>query len=116
MLQPPGGGSSNLFGGYEDDSAASRRPNKMASKIFAEPEQPQSVPRRSNPPGQTCFFCQGYELFSEGLEIRDDLRVNTHFVPRAVIVIYLQIFMYVYSWEVGHPGCWFSCFIVALSL
>ncbi|XP_039980070.1 jupiter microtubule associated homolog 2 [Xiphias gladius] len=51
VLQPPGGGSSNLFGGYEDDSAASRRPNKMASKVFAPPEEPQSVPRRSNPPG-----------------------------------------------------------------
>lgn len=50
VLQPPGGGSSNLFGGYEDD-AASRRPNKMASKVFAPPEEPQSVPRRSNPPG-----------------------------------------------------------------
>lgn len=53
MLQPPGGGSSNLFGGYEDDSAASRRPHKMESKIFAPPEQSQSVPRRSNPPGLT---------------------------------------------------------------
>lgn len=52
VLQPPGGGSSNLFGGYEDDTA-SRRPNKMASKVFAPPEEPQSVPRRSNPPGQT---------------------------------------------------------------
>lgn len=53
VLQPPGGGSSNLFGGYEDDSAASRKPNKMASKVFAPPEQSQSVPKRSNPPGQT---------------------------------------------------------------
>ncbi|XP_008303483.1 jupiter microtubule associated homolog 2 isoform X1 [Stegastes partitus] len=53
VLQPPGGGSSNLFGGYEDDSAATRRPNKMASKVFAPPEEPQSVPKRSNPPGQT---------------------------------------------------------------
>lgn len=53
VLQPPGGGSSNLFGGYEDDSAASRRPHKMASKVFAPPEEPQSVPKRSNPPGQT---------------------------------------------------------------
>uniref|UniRef100_A0A3Q1B967 Jupiter microtubule associated homolog 2 n=2 Tax=Amphiprion ocellaris TaxID=80972 RepID=A0A3Q1B967_AMPOC len=51
VLQPPGGGSSNVFGGYEDDSAAMRRPNKMASKVFAAPEEPQSVPKRSNPPG-----------------------------------------------------------------
>ncbi|KAF1379331.1 hypothetical protein PFLUV_G00174970 [Perca fluviatilis] len=53
VLQPPGGGSSNLFGGYEDDSAASRRPNKMASKVFAPAEESQCVPKRSNPPGQT---------------------------------------------------------------
>ncbi|XP_073350976.1 jupiter microtubule associated homolog 2 [Pagrus major] len=51
VLQPPGGGSSNLFGGYEEDSAASRRPHKMASKVFAPPEQPETVPKRSNPPG-----------------------------------------------------------------
>ncbi|XP_051245368.1 jupiter microtubule associated homolog 2 [Dicentrarchus labrax] len=51
VLQPPGGGSSNLFGGFEEDSAPSRRPNKMASKVFAPAEPPQSVPRRSNPPG-----------------------------------------------------------------
>lgn len=56
VLQPPGGGSSNLFGGYEEDSAPSRRPNKMASKVFAPPEQPQSAPRRSNPPGQTSLL------------------------------------------------------------
>ncbi|KAG7505918.1 hypothetical protein JOB18_042649 [Solea senegalensis] len=51
VLRPPGGGSSNLFGGYEDDAAASRRPNKMASKVFSPPEEPQNMPRRSNPPG-----------------------------------------------------------------
>lgn len=56
VLQPPGGGSSNLFGGYEEDSAASRRPHKMASKVFAPPEQPETVPKRSNPPGQTNFL------------------------------------------------------------
>lgn len=51
VLQPPGGGSSNLFGGYEDDSAPSRRPNRMASNVFAAPEGPQNVSKRSNPPG-----------------------------------------------------------------
>ncbi|XP_056263001.1 jupiter microtubule associated homolog 2 [Pseudoliparis swirei] len=51
VLQPPGGGSSNLFGAYEDDSAAPRRPNRMASKLFAPPEESQSAPKRSNPPG-----------------------------------------------------------------
>lgn len=58
VLQPPGGGSSNLFGGYEDDAGASRKPNKMASKVFAPPEQPQNVPRRSNPPGQAILSGQ----------------------------------------------------------
>lgn len=51
VLRPPGGGSSNLFGGFEDDAAAQRRPNKMASSVFAPPEEPQSAPKRSNPPG-----------------------------------------------------------------
>ncbi|XP_007562892.1 jupiter microtubule associated homolog 2 isoform X1 [Poecilia formosa] len=51
VLQPPGGGSSNLFGGYEEDSTPLRRSNKMASKVFAAPEEPQNVSRRSNPPG-----------------------------------------------------------------
>ncbi|XP_068193904.1 jupiter microtubule associated homolog 2 [Antennarius striatus] len=51
VLHPPGGGSSDLFGNYEDDVASSRRPNKMASKIFAPPEQAQNVPKRTNPPG-----------------------------------------------------------------
>lgn len=52
VLRPPGGGSSNLFGGFEDDAAASRKPHKMASNIFGTPEQPESGPKRSNPPGQ----------------------------------------------------------------
>ncbi|CAG5897630.1 unnamed protein product [Menidia menidia] len=51
VLQPPGGGTSNLFGGYEEDAAPSRRANKMASKVFAPPEEPQTVFRRTNPPG-----------------------------------------------------------------
>ncbi|XP_061556356.1 jupiter microtubule associated homolog 2 [Phycodurus eques] len=51
VLRPPGGGSSNLFGGYEEEVPQSRRPNKMASNVFASPEEPQSAPRRSNPPG-----------------------------------------------------------------
>lgn len=52
VLRPPGGGSSNLFGGFEDDAAASRKPHKMASNIFGTPEQAESAPKRSNPPGQ----------------------------------------------------------------
>lgn len=51
VLRPPGGGHSNLFGGYEEDASAQRNSNKMASKVFAPPEEPQSAPKRSNPPG-----------------------------------------------------------------
>ncbi|XP_061829947.1 jupiter microtubule associated homolog 2 isoform X2 [Nerophis lumbriciformis] len=51
VLQPPGGGSSDLFGSYEEKAPQSRRLNKMASNVFASPEEPQTVPRRSNPPG-----------------------------------------------------------------
>ncbi|XP_055779653.1 jupiter microtubule associated homolog 2-like [Salvelinus fontinalis] len=50
VLRPPGGVSSDLFGGYEGEAAASRRPHKMASNLFAPPE-PQGVIRRTNPPG-----------------------------------------------------------------
>lgn len=52
VLRPPGGGSSNLFGGYEEDTSASRRPNKMSSSIFAPAEESQGSPKRSNPPGE----------------------------------------------------------------
>ncbi|XP_054615486.1 jupiter microtubule associated homolog 2 [Dunckerocampus dactyliophorus] len=51
VLRPPGGGSSNLFGGYEEESPQSRRPNKMASNVFASPDESQAIPKRSNPPG-----------------------------------------------------------------
>ncbi|XP_077474559.1 jupiter microtubule associated homolog 2 isoform X2 [Stigmatopora argus] len=51
VLRPPGGGSSNLFGGYEEEAPQPRRSNKMASNVFGSPEEPQKSPRRSNPPG-----------------------------------------------------------------
>nr|XP_057904329.1 jupiter microtubule associated homolog 2 [Doryrhamphus excisus] len=51
VLRPPGGGSSNLFGGYEEESPQPRRPNKMSSNVFASPEESQAIPKRSNPPG-----------------------------------------------------------------
>ncbi|XP_028843223.1 jupiter microtubule associated homolog 2 [Denticeps clupeoides] len=51
VLRPPGGGSSNLFGGYEEDSPSTRRPNQVASKIFSPAQDPQGVQKRSNPPG-----------------------------------------------------------------
>ncbi|GAA6075996.1 jupiter microtubule associated homolog 1a, partial [Tachysurus ichikawai] len=48
VLRPPGGGSNISFGTEEEKPAA--RKNKMASSIFAEPEDPHAH-RRNNPPG-----------------------------------------------------------------
>ncbi|XP_076871522.1 jupiter microtubule associated homolog 1a [Brachyhypopomus gauderio] len=48
VLQPPGGGSNISFGSDEEKPAG--RKNKMASSIFAEPEDPHAH-RRNNPPG-----------------------------------------------------------------
>lgn len=62
VLRPPGGGSSNIFGGFEDDAGASRRTNKMASTVFAPPEEPQGGTKRANPPGINIWFTKA--LFS----------------------------------------------------
>ncbi|OCT64306.1 jupiter microtubule associated homolog 2 [Xenopus laevis] len=50
VLKPPGGGSSSIFGGSEETSAPSRQ-HKMASNIFGSQAEPESVSKRSNPPG-----------------------------------------------------------------
>ncbi|KAG5278985.1 hypothetical protein AALO_G00104880 [Alosa alosa] len=47
VLRPPGGASNISFGADEEKST---RKNKMASSIFAEPEDPHAH-RRNNPPG-----------------------------------------------------------------
>uniref|UniRef100_A0A3Q3NMP2 Jupiter microtubule associated homolog 1b n=1 Tax=Mastacembelus armatus TaxID=205130 RepID=A0A3Q3NMP2_9TELE len=47
VLRPPGGDSSLSFG--TDDNTTPQRKNKMASSIFAEPEDPHAH-RRNNPP------------------------------------------------------------------
>uniref|UniRef100_A0A3Q3J466 Immunoglobulin V-set domain-containing protein n=1 Tax=Monopterus albus TaxID=43700 RepID=A0A3Q3J466_MONAL len=47
VLRPPGGDSSFTFG--TDDNTTPQRKNKMASSIFAEPEDPHAH-RRNNPP------------------------------------------------------------------
>ncbi|XP_041812770.1 jupiter microtubule associated homolog 1-like [Chelmon rostratus] len=47
VLRPPGGDSSFSFG--TDDNATPQRKSKMASSIFAEPEDPHAH-RRNNPP------------------------------------------------------------------
>lgn len=48
VLRPPGGGSNISFGTEEEKPAA--RKDKMASSIFAEPDDPHAH-RRNNPPG-----------------------------------------------------------------
>uniref|UniRef100_A0A8C9IYF0 Jupiter microtubule associated homolog 2 n=1 Tax=Piliocolobus tephrosceles TaxID=591936 RepID=A0A8C9IYF0_9PRIM len=53
-MKPPGGESSNLFGGPEEATPSSR-PNRMASNIFGPTEEPQNIPKRTNPPG-SCFL------------------------------------------------------------
>uniref|UniRef100_A0A673L3Q5 Hematological and neurological expressed 1 protein-like n=1 Tax=Sinocyclocheilus rhinocerous TaxID=307959 RepID=A0A673L3Q5_9TELE len=47
VLRPPGGGSNICFGTDEEKPV---KKNKMASSIFAEPEDPHAH-RRNNPPG-----------------------------------------------------------------
>lgn len=47
VLRPPGGASNISFGAEEEKPA---RVNKMASSVFAEPEDPYAN-RRNNPPG-----------------------------------------------------------------
>uniref|UniRef100_A0ABI7WCF8 Jupiter microtubule associated homolog 2 n=3 Tax=Felidae TaxID=9681 RepID=A0ABI7WCF8_FELCA len=49
-MKPPGGEASNLFGSPEE-AAPSSRPNRMASNIFGPTEEPQNIPKRTNPPG-----------------------------------------------------------------
>lgn len=51
VLKPPGGGSSNLFGSAEEVSSSSK-PHRMASNIFGASEEPQNLPKRTNPPGK----------------------------------------------------------------
>uniref|UniRef100_A0A8C0WAL1 Hematological and neurological expressed 1-like protein n=1 Tax=Castor canadensis TaxID=51338 RepID=A0A8C0WAL1_CASCN len=49
-VKPPGGESSNIFGSPEE-AVPSNRPNRMASNIFGPNEEPQNIPKRTNPPG-----------------------------------------------------------------
>ncbi|KAL8169352.1 UNVERIFIED_CONTAM: hypothetical protein K2H54_047371 [Gekko kuhli] len=50
VLKPPGGGSRNPFGCPEEVSSP-LRPHRMASNIFGASEEPQNIPKRTNPPG-----------------------------------------------------------------
>ncbi|XP_001512101.2 jupiter microtubule associated homolog 2 [Ornithorhynchus anatinus] len=70
VLKPPGGGSSNLFGS-PDEAAASTKPHRMASSIFGASEEPQNIPRRSNPPGG-----KGSGIFEEPSPVQARQRPN----------------------------------------
>ncbi|KAH0631864.1 hypothetical protein JD844_019747, partial [Phrynosoma platyrhinos] len=51
VLKPPGGSSSNIFGSPNEVSV-SLKPHRMASNIFGGGEEPQTFPKRTNPPGE----------------------------------------------------------------
>uniref|UniRef100_A0A665TGP7 Jupiter microtubule associated homolog 1a n=1 Tax=Echeneis naucrates TaxID=173247 RepID=A0A665TGP7_ECHNA len=53
VLRPPGGGSNISLGADEEKPPV--RKNKMASSVFAEPEDPYAN-RRNNPPGKSASF------------------------------------------------------------
>ncbi|XP_028355311.1 jupiter microtubule associated homolog 2 isoform X2 [Physeter macrocephalus] len=47
-MKPPGGEPSDR----PEEAAPPRRPDRMASNIFGSTEEPQNIPKRTNPPGQ----------------------------------------------------------------
>ncbi|XP_006903853.1 PREDICTED: LOW QUALITY PROTEIN: hematological and neurological expressed 1-like [Elephantulus edwardii] len=69
-MKPPGGDSSNLFGGPEE-AIPSSRPNRMASNIFGPTEEPQNIPKRTNPPGG-----KGSGIFGESTPVQTRQRLN----------------------------------------
>ncbi|KAM5228420.1 jupiter microtubule associated homolog 2 [Ctenodactylus gundi] len=69
-MKPPGGESSNLFGSPEE-TAPSNRPNRMASNIFGPTEEPQNIPKRTNPPGG-----KGSGIFDESTPVQTRQRLN----------------------------------------
>lgn len=69
-MKPPGGDSSSLFGSPEE-AVPSSRPNRMASNIFGPTEEPQNVPKRTNPPGG-----KGSGIFDESMPVQTRQRLN----------------------------------------
>ncbi|KAK1344679.1 hypothetical protein QTO34_013377 [Cnephaeus nilssonii] len=69
-MQPPGGASSDLFGSPEE-VVPSSRPNRMASNIFGPTEEPQNMPKRTNPPGG-----KGSGIFEESMPVHTRQRLN----------------------------------------
>lgn len=76
MLRPPGGGSNICFGTDEEKPV---KKNKMASSIFAEPEDPHAH-RRNNPPGAGLFKpCHLFNitLLDHSLAFKEGLTLDT---------------------------------------
>lgn len=69
-MKPPGGASSDLFGSPEE-VVPSNRPNRMASNIFGPTEEPQNMPKRTNPPGG-----KGSGIFDESTPVHTRQRLN----------------------------------------
>uniref|UniRef100_A0A8C5LG84 Jupiter microtubule associated homolog 2 n=1 Tax=Jaculus jaculus TaxID=51337 RepID=A0A8C5LG84_JACJA len=69
-MKPPGGESSNLFGSPEE-AVPSSKPNRMASNIFGPTEEPQNIPKRTNPPGG-----KGSGIFDESTPVQTRQRLN----------------------------------------
>nr|XP_023413315.1 jupiter microtubule associated homolog 2 isoform X1 [Loxodonta africana] len=69
-MKPPGGDSSNLFGSPEE-AVPTSRPNRMASNIFGPTEEPQNIPKRTNPPGG-----KGSGIFDELTPVHTRQRQN----------------------------------------
>ncbi|XP_036164644.1 jupiter microtubule associated homolog 2 isoform X1 [Myotis myotis] len=69
-MHPPGGASSDLFGS-PDEVVPSSRPNRMASNIFGPTEEPQNMPKRTNPPGG-----KGSGIFEESMPVHTRQRLN----------------------------------------
>lgn len=61
-MRPPGGGSNISLGADEEKPPV--RKNKMASSVFAEPEDPYAN-RRNNPPGNICITSAHMLLLSK---------------------------------------------------
>lgn len=69
-MKPLGGESSDLFGSAEE-AVPSSRPNRMASNIFGPTEEPQHLPKRTNPPGG-----KGSGIFEEPSPVQTRQRLN----------------------------------------
>ncbi|XP_008854412.1 jupiter microtubule associated homolog 2 [Nannospalax galili] len=70
MKSPRGGELSNLFGSPEE-AVPSSKPNRMASNIFGPTEEPQNLPKRTNPPGG-----KGSGIFDESTPVQTRQRLN----------------------------------------